>query len=505
MSLGYSGKNRIKFAFFCLAMIIIAVIFSFLNSTIRDIRQEERKKVMLWADAVKQRNNLLEYTSELFEKLQQEELQKVELWKESQQMIMEVEDSQFLTFLLKIISNNKDIPIILTDANKEVITTMNIDEKIEIGKKIPESILSKFSKYKPLQVSYKGKVINYLYYSDSQMFNEIQEMINNMIHSFIVEVAQNSVSVPVIITNSDTTTILADGNISEKDLKKIKRESVKEYVQEEMSENAPIQIMLDKEVAAYIFYKDSELISNLMYYPLLLIVITILLAMIVYFTFHSFEKYEKNQLWVGMSKETAHQLGTPISSLMAWTEILKMKELDPNIISELDKDVHRLETIAERFSKVGSIPSLTREDVVQTTLNAINYMKNRTAKTVISNVITPEEPLYANLNSSLFAWVIENLWKNAIDAMQGKGTLTIEISQENDLVCIDISDTGKGIPRNKFKTIFQPGYTTKSRGWGLGLSLAQRIIKEYHHGKIVVKSSEIDKGTTFRISLPVVQ
>ena len=485
MSLGYSGKNRIKFAFFCLAMIIIAVIFSFLNSTIRDIRQEERKKVMLWADAVKQRNNLLEYTSELFEKLQQEELQKVELWKESQQMIMEVEDSQFLTFLLKIISNNKDIPIILTDANKEVITTMNIDEKIEIGKKIPESILSKFSKYKPLQVSYKGKVINYLYYSDSQMFNEIQEMINNMIHSFIVEVAQNSVSVPVIITNSDTTTILADGNLSEKDLKKIKRESVQTYVQEEMSENEPIQILLDKEKVGYLFYKDSVLISNLMYYPLLLIVITILLAMIVYFTFHSFEKYEKNQLWVGMSKETAHQLGTPISSLMAWTEILKMKELDPNIISELDKDVHRLETIAERFSKVGSIPS--------------------TAKTVISNVIAPEEPLYANLNTSLFAWVIENLWKNAIDAMQGKGILTIEISQENDLVCIDISDTGKGIPRNKFKTIFQPGFTTKTRGWGLGLSLAQRIVKEYHHGKIVVKSSEIDKGTTFRISLPKVQ
>jgi signal transduction histidine kinase len=382
---------------------------------------------------------------------------------------------------------------------------MNIDEKIEIGKKIPESILSKFSKYKPLQVSYKGKVINYLYYSDSQMFNEIQEMINNMIHSFIVEVAQNSVSVPVIITNSDTTTILADGNLSEKDLKKIKRESVQTYVQEEMSENEPIQILLDKEKVGYLFYKDSVLISNLMYYPLLLIVITILLAMIVYFTFHSFEKYEKNQLWVGMSKETAHQLGTPISSLMAWTEILKMKELDPNIISELDKDVHRLETIAERFSKVGSIPNLTREDVVQTTLNAINYMKNRTAKTVISNVIAPEEPLYANLNTSLFAWVIENLWKNAIDAMQGKGILTIEISQENDLVCIDISDTGKGIPRNKFKTIFQPGYTTKSRGWGLGLSLAQRIVKEYHHGKIVVKSSEIDKGTTFRISLPLVR
>ena len=242
------------------------------------------------------------------------------------------------------------------------------------------------------------------------MFNEIQEMINNMIHSFIVEVAQNSVSVPVIITNSDTTTILADGNLSEKDLKKIKRESVQTYVQEEMSENEPIQILLDKEKVGYLFYKDSVLISNLMYYPLLLIVITILLAMIVYFTFHSFEKYEKNQLWVGMSKETAHQLGTPISSLMAWTEILKMKELDPNIISELDKDVHRLETIAERFSKVGSIPSLTREDVVQTTLNAINYMKNRTAKTVISNVIVPEEPLYANLNTSLFAWVIENLW-----------------------------------------------------------------------------------------------
>ena len=505
MSLSYHSRNRIKLAFFILAIIIIAALFGVLNRTVQDIRYEGRKKILLWADAVQQRNTLLEYTAQLFEKLEQDELQKVELWRESQQLIMEVNDPQFLTFLLKIISTNQNIPIILTDAQKKVISTMNVGSNITIGKTLPPSMAEQFSKYEPLLVTYQGKLINYLYYSDSQLFNELQLMLNELIHSFVVEVVQNSASVPVVITNSDTTEILACGNIPERKIKKAGNESIKKFIQENLSENPPIKIILNQKNEGYIFYNNSPIITQLTYYPPFLLLVSILLGFIAYYTLRSFEKNEKDQLWVGMSKETAHQLGTPISSLMAWIEILKMNNVDSNTLDEINKDVNRLETIACRFSKIGSTPDFSRENVGNVVENAVNYMRNRTSQNIESSIHIADNDIYAMVNISLLGWVIENLWKNAVDAMQGKGTLTINVSKENNHVCIDVSDTGKGLPRNKFKTIFQPGYTTKSRGWGLGLSLAQRIVKEYHHGKIMVKSSEIDKGTTFRICLPLVK
>lgn len=503
MSLTHRSRNVIKLAFLILAVILIAIIFVFVNRTIHEIREEERHKVMLWADAIQQRNTLLEYAAKLFEKLEQEELQKVDLWRESQQLILETEDTQFLTFLLKIISNNKNIPIILTDANRRVISTMNLEEDIPAGFPIPIIPHDKFSKYAPLQVVYKGRIINYLYYSDSQLFNELNAMINDLIHSFVVEVVTNSVSVPVIITPKDTSSILAYGNLPERMLKKVERQDIKNYVQEHLSENQPIPILLNQDEEGYIFYQDSPLITSLKYYPLFLFAVVLLLAIIVYYTLSSFVKSDKDQLWVGMSKETAHQLGTPISSLMAWVEILKMQNVDQSITDEINKDVVRLETIARRFSKIGSNPDLTRENLGDVVENAVTYLKTRTSKNVETSITIKNEELYAMVNPSLLAWVIENIWKNAVDAMQGSGKLTIEVWKDNDKAHIDIIDTGKGLPRNKFKTIFQPGYTTKSRGWGLGLSLAQRIVKEYHHGKLFVHSSEIDKGTTMRITLPL--
>lgn len=500
----YHSRLRIKWLFFIFAILLLLVGFFFLNNTINDIRKEERKKVLLWADAVQQRNELLDYASQLFSKLQEEELQKVELWKESQQLIMEVEDSQFLTFLLNIISNNKNIPIVLTDVNMQVITSMNLDNGPQIGETFSSQYNPIFSKYEPLQIFYKNKLINYIYYSDSQIFNELQQMINNMIHSFIVEVTQNAVSVPVVITNSDTTEIFSYGNITEKRVKELQSDSVKVFVQERMSENQAIPIVINQKKTGLIFYEESELITKLRYYPIIILFISIIILIGAYLTFRSFEKHEKDQLWVGMSKETAHQLGTPISSLMAWLELLKMKDLEPEIVCEIDKDITRLNTIASRFSKIGSNPNLTRENIVSIVQNAATYMKNRSSKDTTYVFHTEQDKIYVMANTALIEWVVENIWKNAIDAMQGSGTLTIEIGQENNHVTIDITDTGKGLPRNKFKTIFKPGFTTKSRGWGLGLSLAQRIIQEYHHGKISVKSSEIDKGTTIRINLPIV-
>ena len=202
-----------------------------------------------------------------------------------------------------------------------------------------------------------------------------------------------------------------------------------------------------------------------------------------------------------MAKETAHQIGTPLSSLIGWTEILKEENVKSSYIEEMEKDIDRLKTITERFSKIGSAPLLTKTDIVKETQNAFDYLKIRSSNLIDFQLIVPEESIYVNLNPQLYSWTIENLVKNAIDAMRGKGILTIAIKQDNNRAYIDIKDTGKGIDKNKFKLIFEPGHTTKKRGWGLGLSLAKRIIEEYHRGRIKVAHSEINKGTTFRISL----
>ncbi|MEG2070893.1 MAG: HAMP domain-containing sensor histidine kinase [Bacteroidales bacterium] len=223
---------------------------------------------------------------------------------------------------------------------------------------------------------------------------------------------------------------------------------------------------------------------------------------VAYLLFSFARKSEQNQVWVGMSKETAHQLGTPISSLMAWNELLKEQNIDASIIKEIDKDVNRLETIAQRFSKIGSVPELKNENLVHILEEFVGYLQTRISSKVDLKFNKPDnQNLELPLNRYLFEWVIENLCKNSVDAMDGKGVIIINITEEEKRVHIDITDTGKGIPQKKFKTIFNPGFTSKNRGWGLGLTLAKRIIKEYHKGKLFVKSSSIDRGTVMRISL----
>jgi signal transduction histidine kinase len=221
-----------------------------------------------------------------------------------------------------------------------------------------------------------------------------------------------------------------------------------------------------------------------------------------YFLFSTSRKAEQDQVWVGMAKETAHQLGTPLSSLMAWVEILKLKDIDEATISEMEKDVHRFEIITQRFSNIGSLPKLETENIIKIVYDAVDYMMARTSKKVHFSINMPKENEYfLPLNAPLFEWVIENLCKNAVDAMDGEGKIDIFITDENKFINIDITDTGKGIPKSKFKTVFKPGYTSKKRGWGLGLTLCKRIIEIYHKGKIYVRSSVIGKGTAFRITL----
>ena len=270
------------------------------------------------------------------------------------------------------------------------------------------------------------------------------------------------------------------------------------------SQNTPIDVSYtfgDTNIQQYIYYRNSDLLNKLKYYPLALVLILILFSSVIYLFFKSSKVAEQNRLWTGMAKETAHQIGTPLSSLLGWIELLREENIDKSIVPEIEKDVNRLNVIAERFSKIGSVPVLKKHNVVSETKNAIEYLQSRSSKQVVFSFKSEKEEINADLNFQLFGWVIENLVKNAIDSMRGKGEIDILISQDQKHTNIYISDTGKGIPKNLRQQIFSPGFTTKKRGWGLGLSLSKRIIEDYHNGKIVVGKSEIDRGTTFCVSL----
>jgi signal transduction histidine kinase len=273
------------------------------------------------------------------------------------------------------------------------------------------------------------------------------------------------------------------------------------------SQHEPIEIVvnipeLNTSFKNYIYYKDSSLLTQLRYYPYFQLAVIALFLLVSYFAFSTSRKAEQNQVWVGMAKETAHQLGTPISSLIAWVEYLKLKGLEPEMTNEVEKDILRLSTITERFSKIGSTPKLNTENVADVVKQTMDYIQSRSSDRVQFSFNSPKDKtLTAQLNVPLFEWVIENICKNAIDAMGGEGSIAVSISEAQHGIFIDIKDSGKGISKSKFNTIFNPGYTTKSRGWGLGLSLAKRIINEYHKGNIFVKESEYNKGTIFRIML----
>ena len=268
------------------------------------------------------------------------------------------------------------------------------------------------------------------------------------------------------------------------------------------NQNDPILVSHNKgNVKQLIYYRDSDLLTKLKYYPVALILILFLFASVIYLFFKSNKVAEQNKLWTGMAKETAHQIGTPLSSLLGWIEILRLENVDENTVTEIEKDVTRLNTIAERFSKIGSNPVLKKHNIVEATRNSFLYLQSRSSKQIEFKFKSLNEDIPIQLNIQLYSWVIENLVKNAIDAMEGKGKISLSIIEYDNDVSILITDNGKGISKNLQQKIFTPGFTTKKRGWGLGLSLAKRIIEDYHNGKISVLKSEIGKGTTFIISL----
>ena len=376
----YQISQRLKLIFILVAIAIVLVSTLFTNRLAKSLAAEEQKKVEIWAEAIHQ--STLEGGSSNIE------------------------------LIMKIIESNTTIPIIMTDGNNNVISSLNLTE--------PKSNVKKF---------YENKIKQF----------------------------------------------------------KAKRPG--------------IEIKIDKTVQ-YIYYDDSLFLKQLYYFPYIQLGVIFVFLLVAFFAFSGTKKAEQNQVWVGLSKETAHQLGTPISSLLAWVDLLKMRHKEDDLIGEMEKDVNRLRIIAERFSKIGSKPDLQIVSLNETLLNSVQYMTNRSSQKVeIKCHLPSDEHLFIKLNVPLFEWVIENLCKNAIDAMDGIGRIDINVIPKNEEVYIDLKDTGKGMDKNKFKVVFTPGFTTKKRGWGLGLSLAKRIIEEYHGGKIFVKQSELNIGTVFRIIL----
>lgn len=267
--------------------------------------------------------------------------------------------------------------------------------------------------------------------------------------------------------------------------------------------NNIIQIVISADNSQYVYYDDSKLLKRLGYYPYIQVLVMLVFIAVVYYALSSTKRAEQNKVWVGLSKETAHQLGTPISSLMAWMELLESLGVDADTVHEMNKDVNRLSTIASRFSKIGSRPQMEPDDLNAVVVHACEYMSTRISRRISFSVVPSSSPVPVEMSAPLFEWVMENLIKNAVDAMEGSGAIVVTVGRDGNKGFVTVADTGKGISRKNFNTIFNPGYTTKTRGWGLGLALARRIIDQYHRGHIYVKESELGRGTTFRIDLPV--
>ncbi|MEZ4855081.1 MAG: HAMP domain-containing sensor histidine kinase [Gelidibacter sp.] len=325
--------------------------------------------------------------------------------------------------------------------------------------------------------------------------------LNGDIGELTLEILRSNTTTPMIKVSANGT--IEHNNIDEEKAKDTLY--IQKLIRQFKSENDPIEIRYQDKVLSTLYYGNSPLINKLKYYPLALLLIIFLFGAVAYFFYRSSKIATQNKLWTGMAKETAHQIGTPLSSLVGWTEILRSEHVNPSYLLEIEKDINRLQTITERFSKIGSVPTLKKTDIVKETVDSYEYLKARSSNLIDFEIIAPEHPIYVDLNQQLYSWTIENLVKNAIDAMKGKGHLKIMILQADKYVKIEVIDSGKGIPKQQFNKIFEPGFTSKKRGWGLGLSLAKRIIEDYHKGKIKVLHSEIGKGTTMQIALKLIQ
>ena len=497
----YYRKKKWKWLLFGSAVAIIIATLWYTNILVREIARDERMNIQIWAEAVKRKADLVNYTNRFFEEIKVEERKRAEVLAMVYENLRYATGSQELEFYRQILERNTTIPIILTEMEGRISIYRNISDSAMAGVTyMTDSLRAEFSSFEPIRVSLDEDEYVLLYFKESTIYTELREVLNDLIQSFFSEVVGNSASVPVLVTDSTRQNVIESGNIDESKL--ADHDYRDDLIERMAAENEPIPIDLPDFGQSYIFYMNSALIDQITYYPYVMLIVVSVFLLIAYFLFSTARNAEQNLVWIGMSKETAHQLGTPLSSLIAWVELLKMKGAYHDELTEIEKDIKRLENITDRFSKIGSPAKLEPENIVGIIHESINYLKPRTSSKVRYEVnLPPDHALIVPVNRHLFEWVVENLCKNAVDAMNGHGTISINITEDENHVIIDFEDTGKGIHKSYFKTIFRPGFTSKKRGWGLGLSLSRRIIRDYHKGRIFVKSSILDKGTVIRVIL----
>jgi len=513
----YSNKQKWKIALLFIALLLVGASLFVSNEIVSKVAKRERDRVTQWADAIKKRAELVRLTNNSFEELREKELNEMELWIDATKEIsksspLNVQQSYDLP--LKIINRNDDIPVIVLDQNDEVSTHINLPistdqlalefpekDSSTIVKLFEDSLVSLAYSWEAINPSftievYEGLFMTY-FYNDSRDIVHLENERDSLLEAFNKELIENESLVPVVLTDSTQHKVLA----TNLDTEKTDSSSLSNTLVELKSQNKPITISFTDNANNYVFYANSPELIQLQYFPYIQFLIIGLFIFIGYMIFSTFRKAEQNQVWAGMAKETAHQLGTPISSLMAWVHMLESMDVDQNIIKEMDKDVRRLSQVTDRFSKIGANTLLKEGDIVNTTSEFLSYLRTRLPQKVSLLFDSEEDEIIIAHNVPLFEWVIENICKNAIDAMAGEGALKVHISKDTAHVYIDISDNGKGMTSAQQRSVFRPGYTTKKRGWGLGLSLAKRIIEEYHKGKLKILQSEVGKGTTFRITL----
>ena len=494
----YINKNRWKWALAVIALLIIAASLWYINRLVKSIAEQETRQVKMWAAAMEQQAMMMKSTEEFFNKVSEQEQLRVDLLANAYRRIIDITSDENTAIYLDIIQNNISIPTVITDADGNIIDKKNLPPSQMDKVFFDDEMKQYYSKFPPIKIDPGYGFVQWFYYNESLIYTELKAVLEGMIDHFMEEITLNSVGAPVIITNEDQTRILSFGNLDS--LMMHDTVYVRHQLEIMRDENDPLQIEFMNTGKATIFYRTSDLVQQMRYYPVIQFIVFALFLLIAYLLFSYARRSEQNQVWAGMAKETAHQLGTPLSSLMGWVELMKLQE-EPFVgTEEMEKDIERLQVVADRFSKIGSVPVLEPTDINAVIRETMDYLQKRFSKFDFE-INIPENELIIPLIPSLFRWVLENLTKNAIDAMGDHGKITLDLIDDNDHIHIDLSDTGKGIPKSQIKLVFNPGYTSKKRGWGLGLSLARRIIEDYHKGKIGVKSSVVGQGTTFRITL----
>ena len=485
------------------AVVIVGVTLWFASDLTRRVRNEEHEKVRVWSEAIEQRSQLVAYTQKLFRQLEADERQKADRLASAYRIINDPPAGMDLTFVTEFLWSNKTVPVLIYNDAGRKIFDINLESKRTANRDLTpaeyDKIRDKMSaRFEPIRLDEVGHTI---YYDESVRLRDLKNAMSELISSFVSETVLNSASVPVIMTDSSRSIALEARGIDTTIISDPVK--LKARLEAMANEAEPIEIKLPGEGVRYIYFEDSYVLAQMQYYPLIQLVLIAVFLLTAYLVFSSSRRAEQNRVWVGMAKETAHQLGTPLSSLMAWVELLDAQDVDKSMLVEMKKDVQRLHTVTDRFSKIGSQPELTSADIGHALHNTLGYMRPRISKQVVLSLEGADgnEPIYARFNASLFSWVLENLLRNSVDAMEGKGTIKLSLSKNSGKIHIDIEDSGKGISRANVKNVFSPGFTTKKRGWGLGLSLTKRIIEDYHGGKILLLRSEPGFGTTFRIIL----